>query len=153
MQYHCEANHQQAQPVLSIRTKTIAQNLPQVLGGGYGAILQYMDEAGEQPAGAPYVAYYNMDMSNLDIELGFPVRSIMAGNETIQAGYIPTGLVATCEHTGPYPELGHAYDALNQWIKENGHEAIGIVYEFYLNDPMITPAEQLKTKIVCLLKK
>lgn len=153
MPYHCEAIQQQTQPVLSIRTRATAQNLPQVLGGGYGAILQYLEEAKEQPTGAPYVAYYNMDMSDLDIEVGFPVRATMVGKEMVQSGTIPAGLVATCVHTGPYPELGQAYDALNQWIQENGHVATGLVYEFYLNDPVTTPAEQLVTKIVFILQK
>ena len=153
MQYHCEAIQQPAQPVLFIRTKTTVQDLPQVLGRGYGAIMQFLEKAKEQPVGPPFVAYYNMDMSDLDIELGFPVSSTLAGKEPIQAGSIPACQAASCEFTGPYPELGLAYEELTTWIRENGHAATGVVYEFYLNDPMQTPAEELKTKIMFLLKK
>ena len=40
-------------------------------------IAQYLAEQSEQPAGAPFVAYYNMDMQNLDVEIGFPVTACL----------------------------------------------------------------------------
>ena len=72
MSYKCELNEQATQPALSIRTRTPVQDIPQVLGKAYGAIAQYLGELGEQPVGPPFAAYYNMDMQNLDIEIGFP---------------------------------------------------------------------------------
>jgi len=34
------------------------------------AIAQYLGEQGQQPAGAPFEDYYNMDMQYLDVEIG-----------------------------------------------------------------------------------
>ncbi|MHA2049003.1 MAG: hypothetical protein ACW986_05255 [Promethearchaeota archaeon] len=57
MSYKCEKLERNAQPVLSIRTKTSIQQLPQLLGESYLKIMQYLREQGENPAGAPFVGY------------------------------------------------------------------------------------------------
>jgi effector-binding domain-containing protein len=146
--YECEVKEQPLQPTLSVRTRASVQELPQVLGQAYGAIYQYLCGLGEQPAGPPFTAYYNMDMQNLDIEIGFPVSKQFSGKDNIQAGEIPAGKIATCVHIGPYTDMPPAYAALSEWIKENGYEATGVAYEIYLNDPGQTPPQELMTQIV-----
>jgi len=152
MSYKCEAKEQSAQPTLSIRTRTPVQDLPQVLGKAYGAIAQYLGKLGEQPVGPPFVAYYNMDMQNLDVEIGFPVSGRFPGKDDIAACEIPAGKVAACLYVGPYNEIEPAYKALSQWIEDNGYEATGVAYEMYLSDPTQTSPQELKTQIVFPLK-
>ena len=152
MSYNCELLERPAQPVLSIRTHAAVQNLPQVLGQSYGAIAQYLGQIGQQPAGAPFVAYYNMDMQNLDIEIGFPVAGQVSGQGEIQAGEIPGGKLLTCLHIGPYDKSTAAYEAMQQWLDANACEATGVAYEFYLNDPTVTPPDALQTQILFPLK-
>jgi effector-binding domain-containing protein len=60
--------------------------------------------------------------------------------------------MATCLHTGPYNEMEPAYDALKEWVENNGHQATGVVYELYLNDPGETPPQELQTQILFPLK-
>ncbi|KAA3657756.1 MAG: AraC family transcriptional regulator [Chloroflexi bacterium] len=152
MSYNCEVKEQPAQPVLSIRTRTPVQQLPQVLGEVYGKIGQYLGERQQPPAGAPFAAYYNMDIEDLDVEIGFPVATKLAGKDDIQANEIPEGHIASCLHVGPYNEVGPAYKALTQYVKEQGFEPTGIAYEFYLNDPMENPPEALQTQVLFTLK-
>ena len=83
-------------------------------------------------------------MQNLDIEFGFPVGRRLAGKSDIQASEIPGGKVATCLYTGPYSEIEPAYNALSQWIKDNGYEATGVACEMYLNDPAQTPPPRVE---------
>ena len=71
MSYNCELAERFSQPTLSIRTTTAVQSLPQELGKAYLAIGHYLGELGEQPTGAPFAGYLNMDMSNLEVEIGF----------------------------------------------------------------------------------
>jgi effector-binding domain-containing protein len=152
MSYQCEIKDQPAQPTLAIRAKTPVQGLPQVLGKAYGAVAQYMGEKGERPAGPAFVAYYNLDMQNLDVEVGFASAKKLPGKGEIQAGQIPGGKSASVLYTGPYDQCGPAYEALTQFIKQSGHEATGVAYEFYLNDPQQTPPQQLQTLIMFPLK-
>jgi effector-binding domain-containing protein len=140
------------QPVLVIRTTTSVDTLPQELGRAYGLILGYLGEAGAQPADAPFTTYYNMDMQNLDVEIGFPVSSQIPGRGEIAAGTIPAGRKAVGMHQGPYQELARTYEAMETWMNENGHQPTGVVYEFYLNSPMEVPESDLLTRMMFPLR-
>ncbi len=145
MSYQCELKEWSAQPTLAIRTRAAVQDLPRVFGEVYGAIGRYLGELGEPPGGPPFAAYHNMDMQDLDIEIGFPVTRELPGRDDIQPGQLPGGEVATCLHTGPYSSLHAAYNALTQWIEEHGYEATGVAYEVYLSDPQETPPDRQQT--------
>ncbi|MBI5031994.1 MAG: GyrI-like domain-containing protein [Chloroflexi bacterium] len=151
MSHNCEIKEQPAQPALIVRTHAAVQDLPQLFGKTYGDIMQYMTELGEQPAGMPFAAYYNMDMQNLDIEIGFPVARKLAGKGNIQAGEFPGGKLATTLHIGPYDQCGAAYNDLSNWIKEHGYEPTGIAYEVYMDGPD-TPPQKIRTQIIYPLK-
>jgi effector-binding domain-containing protein len=152
MQYQIIMEEKAAQPTIAIRTRAAVQNLPQVLGKAYGDIMNYLMEIGVQPAGAPYVGYFNMDMQDLDLEIGFPVKQAISSKGDIQASEIPAGKQVSCLHTGPYSKVESAYNAMMEWVPANGYTATGVSYEFYLNDPEQTPENELLTKIVFPLK-
>ncbi|HEX2945858.1 MAG TPA: GyrI-like domain-containing protein [Clostridia bacterium] len=152
MSYDFELTNQKEQPVLSIRTRTAVGNLPQEIGKAFGAVMQYLAEIGENAAGPAFAAYYNMDMENLDVEMGFPVAKPISGKGIVQAGSVPAGKQASCMYKGPYSQMEPVYNALNAWLGENGHEPTGVVYEFYYNSPMEVPESELLTKVVFLLK-
>lgn len=61
-----------ASSTLVVRTKMIVQNLPSLTGKCYGEIAAYLGQMGESPADILFVAYHNMDMQNLDVEIEFP---------------------------------------------------------------------------------
>lgn len=152
MNYQFELGSQPAQPVLSMRTRTSVDELPQALGKAYASIIGYLDEIGEKPIDAPFAAYYNMDMENLDVEMGFPVARAIEGKGEILAGEIPAGKQVWHLYKGPYAQMAPVYNALTQWMGENGHIPTGVVYEFYCNSPAEVPESELLTKIVFPLK-
>lgn len=143
---------QNEQPVLSIRVRTSVANLPKEIGKAYGAIGAYLEELGEAPADAPFTAYYNMDMDNLDVEMGFPVSKPLTGKGEIKASCVPAGKQASCMYKGTYEKMAPTYEALTAWVAEKGMEPTGIVYEYYYNAPGEVPDDELLTKIVFLLK-
>ncbi len=114
MEYKCELVEQSAQPTLSVRVRTAAGDLPQVLGNAYVSIMRYLGEIGEHPSGAPFAAYYNMDMQYLDMEIGFPVSRALPGKNEIKQSEIPAGKHAVCLHIGPYSRIQPAYGALRR---------------------------------------
>jgi effector-binding domain-containing protein len=141
-----------AQPVLSVRFRAPVQDLPQHFGRVYGAIMQYLGELGEHPTGAPFAAYYNMDMQDLDIEAGFPVGKPLPARDDVQSGEIPAGKAATCLYVGPYDQVGPAWEALSQWVTDSGYEPTGVYYELCLNDPNQQPPQEPLTQLVLPLK-
>jgi effector-binding domain-containing protein len=150
--YICEIITLPARPTVCYRTTTALSDMPQVLGEAFDLLMQHLGKFGQQPAGAPYVAYFNMDMQALEIEVGFPVTHTIPGAGVVTPGEIPAGRYATLEHTGPYQTLELAYSALTEFIASQGKESTGVAYEFYKNDPSITPQEQLETQILLPLK-
>lgn len=141
-----------AQPILSIRKVTSVDSLPEEMGKAFQSVIAAIVQAGGKPAGAPFAAYYNMDMQNLDVEMGFPVARPMEGRGGIIAREIPAGKKAAGIHRGPYREMAGLYDAMQKWMTENGHQPTGIVYEFYLNSPMEVSEDELLTRVVFPLK-
>lgn len=148
MDYQIELTEQPVQLALAIRTRTTVGNLPQELGKAYGAIIEYLNEIGENPVNAAFAAYYNMDMENLDVEMGFPVAKPLAGRGEIKLSEIPAGKQVSCLYKGPYSQMEPVYNAITQWMNERGHVPTGVCYEFYYNSPMDVPESELLTKIV-----
>jgi effector-binding domain-containing protein len=144
----CEIYDQVVQPTLAVRTRSAVQELPRVMGETLAAIGRLMENRGVQPGGAPYTAYYNMDMQDLDIEIGFPVNEIVPGDGAIQAGEMPAGKYASVLHKGTYDTLGQSYEALTKFIEQAGYKPSGVAYEFYLNSPVEVAAEDLRTQVV-----
>jgi effector-binding domain-containing protein len=151
MEYRIERIHTDDQPVLCIRTTCKVEELPQLIGSAYGKIMQVLAQQNQQASGAPYVAYFNMDMQALQVEMGFPVAQALPGQGDVIAGVIPGGLKLTTMYTGPYEKMVPAYDQLVEYAKANSLEPTGTSYEYYFTGPE-TPIEQHQTQIVFPIK-
>ncbi len=147
-----EIIEQAPQPALIVHTRTTAGDLPALLGQVYGRIISYLGAQAEQVAVMPFVAYYNLDMQDLEIDAGFTVAREIPGEGDLQAVFIPGGQFAASTHYGPSGDCGPAYEALAAWIAEHGREATGMAYEFYLNDPATIAPEQIEMRILFPLK-
>lgn len=148
MGYRCELVEQQARPTLAVRTRAAVGRLPQVLGPAWGQVMAVAGKSGAMPSDAPFVAYHNMEMQDLDLEIGFTFARPLDGEGDVRAGEIPAGKAVQCLHVGPYDQVGAAYEALEAWIAEHGLQHAGPAYEFYLNDPQEVPPDQLQTRVV-----
>lgn len=132
---------------VSIRTTTSVEKLSEVIGPGYGEIMQYLGAKGVQASGPPFAMYHNMDMSALDVEFGFPVAAKVEARGRIKPGKLPAGKAAVGLHVGPYDKITEAYNRLTAFVKEKGLETDSFCYEVYLNDPADTPPDKLQTEI------
>ncbi|MDX1416377.1 MAG: GyrI-like domain-containing protein [Candidatus Promineifilaceae bacterium] len=152
MNFPCSIKEQDAQPFLAVRLRTPVTELPARLGESYGAIMAHLDSLGQQPAGIPFSASYNQDMNDLDVEIGIPTAEILPGSGDIYGSEIPAGRVAECVFTGSYNKMEPAYQALAEFVAEQGEEATGIAYEIYIDDPGEVPVSERRTLIVFPLK-
>jgi len=136
------------QPVLSIQTRTSMNELPDTILQALMKVGQYLERLKIEPSGPAYVAYFNLDMLDSKVEIGFPIAKTVAGEGEIAARVIPGGLVGLCDYIGPYQDLASVYQQLNTYLEGQGREPTGVSYEFYLNDPAVTPPEELHTQVV-----
>lgn len=147
-----EVDEQKPQPILSIRVKTSLEKLPDIIGKGYHKIANYLNELGEQPADVPFTAYYNLDMQNMDVEMGFPVSKPLPGKDDIKASEIAQGKIVSCMYKGPYSAMELVYNEIFKWMGEKGYQPIGVYYEYYYNSPGEVPENDLLTRIVIPIK-
>lgn len=132
MSYECELKKQPTRPAISIRMRVSLKELYQLLGRIFEQLFQYISESGAIPVGPPFEAYYDMDLQNLDVELGVPVSKKLPDKGEIKYSEIPGGNMATCLYV-PWEAVEPPYDVLKKWIKKNGYEDTGVVYVMYLD--------------------
>ncbi|MGE5544555.1 MAG: GyrI-like domain-containing protein [Bacillota bacterium] len=136
------------QPVRSRRvTMTdFPRSLPKLMGEVLGEI----QAVGKMPTGAPILIYHDEDFNpeEVDVEVAWPVDDPSVANDTM-----PAMKVAYYLHVGPYSSLEPVYPAMMEWIDVNGYRISGAMREAYINDPSVTPAEQLITEVMIPIEK
>lgn len=137
---------------LSVRYRTPVGKLPESMGPIYAEIAAYMGKKGIPFAGPPFAMYYNMDMNDLDVEIGFPVESANSGEGRVKGGILPGGEAAVAKHVGPYAAIETTYNDLTAFIAKQRRQTESFMYEEYLNSPQDTPPEKLETNIYFPLK-
>lgn len=152
MSFKYEIKEQKIQSTVSIRTRTSLSLLPDLIRKSYEDILKHLTESGGVCSGAPFAIYFNMDINDIDVELGFPVAKTIREKNEIKNSQIPAGKVLQFTHIGPYNELEKTYGNAMKWIKENNIATTGTICEFYLNDPASTPPSDLETEIRFFIK-
>lgn len=140
------------QPALVVKKTVSVKEMPQAVGAAYGMIVNYIVGMGIEPLGPAFIAYYNMDMEHLEVEIGFPTMEEIQGSGEIVAVMIPAGKKAVGYHKGAYGEIAPVYDKLAAWAAEKGHIPSGIAYEHYFNSPGEIPESELLTRVEFLLK-
>lgn len=142
---------QREQPTLVVRQRTKVEKLPILIGQSYQRIGEYMGKCGELLTDVPFVAYHNLDMQDLDVEIGFPVSIALPGKGNIHSASIAEGIIAFCIYQGAYHEIEPVYHEMLEWIDTHAYQALCPFYEYYYTGPD-EPESTLLTKIVIPIK-
>lgn len=138
-----------AQHYVGIRTQVPMQQLSVVIPQFADELFAWLEQQSIAPAGPPFTRYYVIDMEKeLDIEIGIPVASQVAGDGRVSAGVLPAGRYASLVYTdvsrgieGNAALLGWGNSQAlqwDQWPTEKG-DAFGGRVEFFLSDPEVEP--------------
>ncbi|MDR1209072.1 MAG: GyrI-like domain-containing protein [Clostridiales bacterium] len=160
---------------LAVRETASGAELPRVISAGFARVYDYIVKTGAQIIDAPYAAYINMAGDSWDIEIGFPVAretpengsevcvnqanspdtnhpeqmsTLIPKQHEIFPSVIPAGRAAAALHKGSYAGLEAVYGELFKWVGDNGLKQSGAPYDRYLNDPSVTPEDELLTNVV-----
>ncbi|NLW70121.1 MAG: transcriptional regulator [Eubacteriaceae bacterium] len=116
---------------------------------------KYLKNIGEEPAGAPMVCFHNMELENLDLEVGFPVAF---GGESFKAEgdlkvvEIPSMWALCAIDRGPYELQDPTLEAIFAEIQKGGYQMAGGIYYQYLNDTERPEEEYLTFMFVPIVK-
>ena len=143
----CELVQLQTRPALTMRWQTTFDQLSQAFDETFSALMGYLRELGQHPAGPPFARYHKIEGQDVDVELGVPMGEPAPGRDRIAASELPGGDMATCLLVGPYDQLPSAYEALMAWIQEQELVIAGAPFEQYLNNPSETTPDKYETRI------
>lgn len=105
-----------------------------ILGKGYGEIMQVVQQKQLQPL--KFIAWYYSTQAPWKMDIAVEVNKIpenISGRTTSRIQ--PGGEVLIAHIWGPYDQVGQAYTAVENWLKENKRKAKGAPFEVYINDP------------------
>ena len=151
-----------AQPYAGIRATTPPDDVPGVVARGCPELVAWLAARDVPPAGAPFIRFHVLG-DELELELGVPLATPVAGEGRIAAGMLPAGRWLTLLHVGPFSGLEAGHDALKRWARERdvalavretdrGAAWAGCV-ERYLVDPREQPdSSKWETELAYLLR-
>jgi len=127
----------------TVTMKTIGEGM----GAGFTAVREHAAATGAEVVGPPFVYSPDFGKERFDLIICLPVGQGAVAGEGIDLEEIAGGHVAAVTHTGPYPDVPKAYEALFKWVEENKRKPAGPARETYLNDPKDTPESELLVEI------
>ena len=130
----------QVEPLWIAAARGIAPSYSSV-GPLYEELFTYLAQQGIVPVGPPLGIYYDEEYKekDVDVEAAVPVlRGIDKGSGRVKFKELPAAAVASVMRRGPYDDFTPAYQALMQWIQDNGYHIIGPNREIYLQGPDAT---------------
>lgn len=144
----CELVTLAPRSVLVMRFRSTAADLPRGFFHRYDAMLRYLSEQHQAPLSAPFAIYDNVDGNAADVEAGFVVSSHVQGSADMLVKQLPGATVAVLVHAGDYSSIEPSYFRLLAWMNELGMERSGRFMETYLNSPIDTATDRLRTQLM-----
>ena len=148
-QHQPRITHRPEQPYAAIKGVVTMQTIGHI-ADRLGEVFGWLGARGVEPAGPPFFRYDRIDMENtLEIEVGVPVATPVAGEGDVLAGVLPAGRYVEVSHAGHPDELIGVTEDLLAWASEQGlawdvrespeGDLWGCRLEIYLTDPADEP--------------
>jgi len=114
-------------------------DMMKVFGPAVGELMTVLGAQGIEPDGAVFAHHLKMSADTFDFELGVKVARPVKAAGRVRPGELPAAKVARTVYGGPYEGLPAAWAEFTTWIKDNGHEEAGDLWELYSVGPQSTP--------------
>lgn len=134
-----------------MRRRVSRDEIAAALGEMLPALFAHAQANALAMAGPPFARYPEIGMASMVLEGGIPLAEPATGElgEGMEALTIPATRAAVTIHHGPYERLPETYEAIESWLREEGHTPAGPPRETYLTDPGEYPDPQTwETEIV-----
>jgi effector-binding domain-containing protein len=134
---HVYERWRDAQPIARMLVHTSLTGLAETLGPGFARLLGELAQQGIAPVGPPGTRYLSddLDAPELVVELFVPVERALRPAGPVEAGQLPSCLLAATVHEGGYDDVDTAYRSLGRWIADHDRALDGPAEELYLVPP------------------
>jgi len=140
-----------------IYQETTCRNDPQEIGDAMGkafqAVWEFMQSSGVEGTGKVMAVYHTYDPETMTFRAGFSVKTDAADKIQPPIGFdtTPSGQVVYFQHKGAYEKLRDSYIEMETFLQNEGLKMAAPAWEIYLNDPFVTPEEELLTDVFVAL--
>jgi effector-binding domain-containing protein len=139
-----------AQPYAAIRTRVTMAQVPTACPPLISQVSGWLDSRRIVAPGPAFFRYATFDGEHVVVDVGFPIRESVAGDDRVRTGTFPAGRYATLVHTGHYSGLAEATGRLLAWGRQQGlrwdassdEREWAARIEWYPTDPMAEPDPQ-----------
>ena len=122
-----------------IRLTIPRSEMMKVFGPAVGELMAALAAQGMEPVGAVFAHHLKMSPDIFDFELGVQVSAPVKATGRVKPGELPAAKVARTIYHGPYDGLPSAWGEFDKWMRANGHEQAGSLWELYSVGPQSTP--------------
>lgn len=122
------------QHYMFIRDKADEKTISEVLGRGYGRIMELIGKQGLKMAGAPF-AIYHTPPPVFDMEIAIPVEKLGKADGEVKPGILKAGNVLMVRFFGAYEKTPEAHAAIDAYAIANNVNITGAPWESYITDP------------------
>lgn len=95
----------------------------------YNEVVSYIGEQNGNIAGPGITIWHG----SLDAEAALPIDKPLADGDHVRVRELPGDEMACLVHHGPFEGFRSAYEAVRQWIRENGYRITGPSREVYVH--------------------
>ncbi len=128
-----------ASEAVAIRAELPMSEMQGFFNEAFLELSEAIRKAGATPVGPPFVRYYAMTPERVDLE------AVMTCDKPVQAGgrvkplHLDAAQAAIVRHVGRYDKMKPAYDAITQWMANNGKHASEAPREVYVTTAAEVP--------------
>jgi effector-binding domain-containing protein len=123
----------------TIRIKVPWNELPAVMGPGFGELMGAISSQGIAPTGPPFCFHHGIDPAGADFEISVPVEAPVTPVGRVEPSDLPSRKIARTVYRGPYEGLADAWQQFDEWIRSNGHSPDSVLWECYAKGPEASP--------------
>lgn len=151
MNYTIQIQQFPGRPLAIVRRRATLQQLSRVIPEACGTVWNAIRAQKIPGAGRNIVVYLDNEMN---LEIGVELEAPLAAAGDLISSNLPSGIVATTTHLGPYSRLGEAHQAVIQWCNSHDHELVRPCWETYGHwiDEWNQDPSKIRTDVFYLLK-
>ena len=128
-----------ASEAVAIRTLIPLQELQDFFNGAFLELSEVIREGGGTAVGPPFVRYYKVTPREVDVEAVMTCDQAVPVSGRVKTLHLDASQAAIVRHVGRYDKMKPAYDAISEWMSNNGKQPIEAPREVYVTTAAEVP--------------
>lgn len=121
-----------ASEAIAIRAQLAMSELQGFFSEAFLELREVIRQGGAQTVGPPFVRYYSVTPDRADVEAVMTCDKPVKVSGRVKTLHLNAAQAAIVRHVGRYDKMKPAYDAITQWMSNNGKHPTEVPREVYV---------------------